>query len=73
MKTQNTAISANSRRWFNQDNVDLTKYSLLVPYRMADGHFSAGDQTTIKNTMDGMATYMSDCIVWYDDTETQSK
>ena len=73
MKTRNTAVAANSRRWFNQDNVDTSLYSLLVPYRMADGHFSASDQTKIKDTMDGMATYMSDCIVWYDDTETQSK
>ena len=73
MKTYNTAVAANSRRWFNQDNVDTSLYSLLVPYRIADGHFSAGDQTKIKDTMDGMAKYMSDCIVWYDDTETQSK
>lgn len=72
MKTNTTAVSVTSRRWFNQANVDLSKYSLLVPYRIDNGHFSSSEQATIKSTMDGMATYMNNCIVWYDDTNTQS-
>ena len=61
-------ISAFAQTWSNQQS--YTGDGLMIPFRIETGHFTQAEADRIKDTLEKLSRWLSDCITFLDDSES---